>query len=153
MRWEAFGAAALVVGCAGSSAPKAFKPTLEERVTASPSTVFQAAVKAVSDEGLPLREADPAGRVIQTDYVDMQTFDPLGASQYPASERLVRFRILIAANQEAAGSVIAIFGIYAPFRTGYSTSERNERAIPRDHPGMQLVRDLWADIQKSVGQQ
>jgi len=47
--------------------------------------------------------------------------------------------------------VIAIFGIYAPFRTGFSTSERNERAVPPDHPAMGLVRAMREDIAKSVG--
>ncbi|MDH5196815.1 MAG: hypothetical protein OEY20_06155, partial [Gemmatimonadota bacterium] len=82
---------------------------------------------------------------------DISSFDPMGSSQYPASERLVRFRILIGANPEGAGSVIAIFGIYAPFRSGFSTSERNERAVPRDHPAMGLVRSMRDAIAKSVG--
>jgi hypothetical protein len=89
--------------------------------------------------------------VIQTNYVDIASFDPMGSSQYPTNERLVRFRILIRANTEGAGSVIAIFGIYAPFRPGISTSERNERAVPSDHPAMRVVRDMRDAIAKSVG--
>lgn len=145
------GVALLVVGCVTSSSPKVLKPSLEEVMPASPSVVFQAALKAVTDQGLPLREAEPTTGVIQTNYVDMTSFDPMGSSQYPASERLVRFRILVAANQEGPGSVIAIFGIYTPFRTGFSTSERNERAVPRDHPAMGLVRDMREAIASSVG--
>jgi hypothetical protein len=143
--------ALLVVGCVTSSSPKVLKPSLEEVMPASPSVVFQAALKAVTDQGLPLREAEPTTGVIQTNYVDMTSFDPMGSSQYPTSERLVRFRILVAANQEGPGSVIAIFGIYTPFRTGFSTSERNERAVPRDHPAMGLVRDMREAIAASVG--
>ena len=66
-------------------------------------------------------------------------------------ERLVRFRVLVGANPEGAGSVIAIFAIYAPFRTGFSTSERNERAVPRDHPAMGMVRTMRDAIARSVG--
>jgi hypothetical protein len=117
----------------------------------SPSVVFQAALKAVTDQGLPLREAEPTTRVIQTDYVDMASFDPQGSAQYPTSERLVRFRVLVGPNPEAAGSVVAIFGIYAPFRTGFSTSERNERVVPRDHPAMKIVRAMRDAIAKSAG--
>ena len=144
------GVAVLVVGCV-TSGPKALKPSVQEVMPASRSVVFQAALKAVTDQGLPLREAEPTNGVIQTNYVDISSFDPMGSSQYPASERLVRFRILIGANPEGAGSVIAIFGIYAPFRSGFSTSERNERAVPRDHPAMGLVRSMRDAIAKSVG--
>jgi len=139
------------LGCFRPSAPKALKPSLEEVLPASASVVYQAALKAVTDQGLPLREADPATRVIQTDYVDISSFDPMGASQYPGSERLVRFRLLVGSNPQGAGSVIAIFGIYAPFRTGFSTSERNERAVPRDHPAMGVVREMRDAIAKSAG--
>ena len=145
------GVAILLAACVSSSGPKPLKPSLEETFPAEQAVVYQAALKAVTDKGLPLREAAPDTRVIQTDYVDIASFDPLGASQYPASERLVRFRILIAPSQEGPGSAVAIFGIYAPFRTGYSTSERNERAIPRDHPAMGMVRDIRETIAKATG--
>jgi hypothetical protein len=143
--------AVLVAGCVGSSGPKALKPSVEEVMPASPAVVFQAAVKATTDQGLPLREAEPSTRVIQTDYVDISSFDPMGSSQYPPSERLVRFKVLVSPDPKGAGSVIAIFGIYAPFRTGYSTSERNERAVPRDHPAMGVVREMRDAIAKAVG--
>jgi hypothetical protein len=145
------GAAVLALGCAGARGPRAIKPAIEEHVAATPAAVFQAAVKAVTDQGLPLREADPVQRVVQTNYVDIQTFDPLGAAQYPVAERLVRFRILVATDPQGPGSVVALVAVYAPFRTGFSTSERNERAIPRDHPGMKVARDIWADIQAAAG--
>lgn len=150
MRRLRIGAVLLVAGCV-SSGPSTLKPSVEETMSASPTVVFQAALQAVTDQGLPLREAEPSTRVIQTNYVDVASFDPLGAAQYPASERLVRFRVLVAPNPEGAGSMIAIFGIYAPFRTGYSTSERNERAVPRDHPAMAIVRMIRDDIIKAVG--
>jgi len=151
MRLAFPGAVVLLAGCVGSSGPKTLKPSLEEVMPASPSVVFQAAVKAVTDQGLPLREAEPTTRVIQTDYVDISSFDPMGSSQYPPSERLVRFKLLIGSAPESPGSVVAIFGIYAPFRTGFSTSERNERAVPRDHPAMGIVREMRDAIAKSVG--
>lgn len=150
MRLLVPGVAVLVVGCV-TSGPKALKPSVEEVMPASPSVVFQAALKAVTDQGLPLREAEATNGVIQTNYVDISSFDRMGASQYPASERLVRFRVLIGTNPNGPGSVIAIFGIYAPFRAGISNSERNERAVPRDHPAMSVVRDMRDAIAESVG--
>jgi len=118
---------------------------------ATAAVTYQAALEAVTNQGLPLREADLSTRAIQTDYVDVASFEPLGASQYPAAERMVRFRVLVGPNPQGPGSVVAIFGIYAPFRLGISTSERNERAIPHDHPAMSLVHRIRDDIAKAVG--
>lgn len=151
MRTVLVGAAILLTGCV-SGKPRALQPSLEEVFPASTPVVFQAALKAVTDQGLPLREAEPTTRVIQTSYVDVATFLPLEASVYPTSERQVRFRIVVAPSQEATGSVVAIFGLYAPFRSGYSTSERNERTVPRDHPAMTLVRRIRESIAATVGQ-
>lgn len=151
MRLVLPGVAVLVAGCVGSTGPKALTPSVEEVMPVSPAVLFQAATRAVTDQGLPLREADPSTRVIQTDYVDIASFDPADAAQYPSSERLVRFRVLVGPNPRGAGSVVAIFGIYAPFRTGFSTSERNERTIPRDHPAMTIVRAMRDAIAKSAG--
>jgi hypothetical protein len=145
------GAAVVLAACVRSSAPKTLAPSVEQTVPGAPDLTFQAALSAISAQGLPLREADPTSRVIQTNFVDMAEYDPHGASQYPASERAVRFKILIAPNPNGPGSAIAIFGLYSPFRTGYVTSERNERTIPKDHPGMTVVRHLRDDIVKAVG--
>jgi hypothetical protein len=150
MRLLLAGAAVLTAACVGPST-RTIRPSVEEVMSSSPSLAFQAALKAVTDQGLPLREAEPSTRVIQTDYVDISSFDPMGASQYPGTERLVRFRVLVGPNPKGAGSMVAIFGLYAPFRTGFSTSERNERAIPRDHPAMAVVRRIRDDIAKAAG--
>jgi hypothetical protein len=150
MRPVLVGAVILLAGCV-SGKPRALKPSVEEVFQATPTAVFQAALKAVTDQGLPLREAEAATRVIQTNYVDIAGFDPIGAQSYPSAERLVRFRILVAPSQEGAGSVVAIFGLYTPFPTGVSTSDRNEREIPRDHPAMALVRRVRDAIATTVG--
>jgi hypothetical protein len=145
------GAAAVLVACVHSSAPKTLAPSIEQTVKAIPDVTFQAALRAVSNQGLPLREADPTSRVIQTEFTDMAQYDPHGSTQYPESERLVRFKILIAPNPKGIGSSIAIFGIYSPFTVGFATSQRNERTIPKDHPGMTVVKKLRDDIVKAVG--
>lgn len=151
MRRTVVGAAVLLSGCV-SGAPRPVKPALEEVFPPTTAVVYQAALKAVTDQGLSLREADPTSRVIETSYVDMASFQPLESSVYPTTERQVRFRVVVAPSQDATGSVVAIYGLYAPFRSGYSTSERNERAIPRDHPGMMLVRSIRDAIAATLGQ-
>lgn len=150
MRHLVVGAAVALAACV-HSAPKTLAPSIEETVNGTPDATFQAALQSVSNQGLPIREADPASRVIQTEYVDMSQYDPQGASQYPASERVVRFKVLIAPNPNGPGSSVAIFGVYSPFTIGFATSERNERTIPKDHPGMRIVRRIRDDIVKAVG--
>jgi hypothetical protein len=150
VRYLVVGAAVVLAACV-HSAPKTLAPSIEETVNGTPDATFQAALQSVSNQGLPIREADPASHVIQTEYVDMSQYDPQGAAQYPASERVVRFKILIAPNPNGPGSSVAIFGLYAPFTIGFATSERNERTIPKEHPGMKIVRRIRDDIVKAVG--
>lgn len=145
------GVVLLAAGCVRSGGPRTLTPSVEEVMPATPAVVFQAALKAVTDQGLPIREASEGTRVIQTDYVDVSSFDPAGSALYPANERLVRFRVLVSPDPQGRGAAVAIFGIYAPFRTGFSTSERNERAIPRDHPAMVVVRRIRDDVAKAAG--
>jgi hypothetical protein len=151
MRRALAAAAILLTGCV-TSGPRPVKPSLEEAFPSAPAVVYQAALRAVTNQGLPLREADAGNRVIETSYVDMAQFYPIESSAYPTTERQARFRVVVAPSQEATGSVVAIFGLYAPFRSGYSTSERNEREIPRDHPGMTLIRSIRDAIAAAVGQ-
>lgn len=150
MRYLVVGAAVALAACV-HSAPKTLVPSIEETVKGTPDATFQAALRSVSNQGLPLREADPTSRVIQTEYVDMTEYDRQVSSQYPAAERVVRFKVLIAPNPNGPGSSVAIFGVYSPFRIGFATSERNERTIPKDHPGMVIVRRIREDIVKAVG--
>jgi len=150
-RWPAWVAILVIAGCVKSSGPRQLKPQVEETFNATPAVVYQAALKAITDQGLPLREAEPSAMVIQTNYVDVISYDPLAASQYPTAERQVRFRVMVAPDQTGSGAVLAVIGLYAPLRTGYSTSERNEREIPRDHPAMVIIRRIQSDVQAAVG--
>lgn len=144
-------AAALGLACSsGRSRPIA--PSAEEVVAARPAVVHAAAVGAITDLGLPLRFLDESAGIIETDYVDILMFRP-DATQYTPAERLVRFRIAVAAHESGPASRLTVFALYAPFRTGLSNVRRGERAIPRDHPGMDLVRRMVQRVQKSAGGQ
>jgi hypothetical protein len=125
-------------------------PAAEEVVPARPGVVHAAALSAVTDLGLPLRLVDAAAGVVETDYVDILAFRP-DATQYSPPERLVRFRIVVAAHESGPASRLTVYGLYAPFRTGLSNVRRGERAIPRDHPAMDLVRRMVQHVQKSAG--
>ncbi|MDH3496462.1 MAG: hypothetical protein OER21_06850 [Gemmatimonadota bacterium] len=142
-------AAVTVAACVRTGA-RPVAPVLEEVIRGRPAVTFAAALQAVTDKGLPLRQSDLDAGLIETNYVDLASYDPLGAGDYPVAERQVRFRLVIAPDTASIGSRVAIFVVYTPFRTGISTSERNERAIPRDHPGMAIARELRDRTKRSV---
>jgi hypothetical protein len=149
MTYRLLAAGALALGCY-SGKPRPVPPVAEEIVAARVSVTHAAAVRAVTDLGLPLRFADEATGAIETDYVDVTTYRP-DAAQYPAPERHVRFRIVVAPHEDAPASRLTVFALYSPYRTGLSNVRRGERALPRDHPGMDLVRRIVTQVQKSAG--
>ena len=137
------------LGCARiRQAPLA--PAAQAVVPASVSVTFVAARQAIVNLGLPLQQADQATGFLETNYVDVATFQP-EASQYPPAERAVRYRIVVTPNAEGPGSRVAIYAVYIPFANAMGDTKRNERAIPRDHPGMELVRRMMDDIKKVTG--
>lgn len=138
-------------GCVKSGTPRPVAPVLEQVLPATPDVVYAAALKAVGDEGLPVRISDFRSGRVETEYVDIASYYPLESSQYPDLERLVRFRLIAIPNPQGPGTKVSIFAVYQPFRTGYSAGERNERAIPRDHPGMTLARKLEERTKRAVG--
>jgi hypothetical protein len=144
-------AACAVGGCVTSRTPRPIAPVIDEVLPATPDVVYAAALKAVGDEGLPLRFHDVATAQIETEYVDIATYAPGESIQYPTPERLVRFRVVAVQNPQGPGTRLSIFALYQPFRTDYSDSERNARSIPRDHPGMTVARKLVERIKKAVG--
>jgi hypothetical protein len=137
--------------CVKSATPKPIAPVIDEVLQARPDVVYAASLKAVGDEGLPLRFHDVGTSRIETEYVDIASYAPGESIQYPTPERLVRFRIVAVQNPQGAGTRLSIFAMYQPFRTDYSNAERNARSIPRDHPGMAMARKLLERTKKAVG--
>jgi hypothetical protein len=133
-----------------SRTPRPIAPVIDEVLPATPDVVFAAALKAVGDEGLPLRLSDVAEGRVETEYVDIAGYAPGESSQYPTPERLVRFRIVAVQNPQGPGTRFSVFALYQPFRTDLST-ERNARSIPMDHPGMIVARRLLERTKKAVG--
>ncbi len=126
---------------------RTIRPVAEELIQASERVTLTAALQAITDRGLPLRESNPDAGIIETDYVDMASYYQ-EATYYPFAERIVRFRVLVTDDPQSGDTRLAIQGIYSPFSTGLSNTRRNERAIPRDHPAMQLVRSLVDHIRE-----
>jgi len=135
------GAAACVSGTL-----RPVRPGAEFQVDASPPAALEVALGAVTALGLPLRLHDPEAGVVETNYTDIVQYYP-EASQFPLGERLVRFRLIVVLADTGYGSTVAIEARYSPFMTGGDDTSRNrERAIPRDHPAMEMVRELQAAI-------
>lgn len=135
--------ALLLAAC--SSGPRAPEPAaVEGLVNASVSVTLQASVEAIAEEGIPLDQFDPDTRFAQTGYFDIVTKLP-SARDYPASERLVRFRFLVSPDTLGRGSHLAIQALYQWSATGVY-SERNDRAVPRGHPGISYSRTLFERV-------
>ena len=136
----ALGAAACVSGTLRPVAPAA-----EFAVEGSPPRALDAVLSAVTSQGLSLRLHDPVAGVVETDYADIGEFYP-NSAQFPQAERLVRFRVIVIPAETGYGSQVAIEARYSPFAVGGSIERRRERAVPRDHPAMQLVAALQEAI-------
>lgn len=137
-----------MLGCRAGG-PRPLRPSAEEVVAARAPLVHAAAIRAVTDLGLPLRFTDPAAGVVETDYVDIASYRQ-DAIQYPTPERLVRLRIMAVPHEETPATRLTIFCVYAPFRSGLGDVRAAERAVPRDHPGMELVRRIVEQVRKST---
>jgi len=135
-----------VCGCVTSGSQN-IRPIAEEVIEASQRVLWTASLRALTNQGLPLRFSDPDEGIIETEYVDISQFQQ-AAAQYPSAERLVRFRFLLREDPEGEGTVLAVQGIYSPFRSGLSNTRRGERAVPRDHPAAGLIQRMVADARK-----
>lgn len=139
-------AVVLGLGCA-TGRTRSVPPAAEEVIAATSGVTHAAVVRAVTDLGLPLRLTDAVAGVVETDYVDVSSYEP-DAVSYPAGERRVRFRVLVAPDETDPASRLTVFAVYTPFRTGLSNVRRGERAIPSDHPAMDLVRRVVEEVRK-----
>lgn len=133
----------LLVACtSGRRAPE--PAAVEGLVNASVTVTLQASVEAIAQEGIPLDMFDPDGRYAQTGYFDIVTKLP-GARDYPANERIVRFRFLVSPDTLGRGSHLAIQALYQWSSTGFY-SKRNDRAVPKGHPGVSYSRTLFERV-------
>lgn len=124
------------------SGPRPPEPAaVEGLVDAAVNVALQASVDAIAQEGLPLDKFDPESRYAQTGYFDIVTKLP-EARTYPSAERIVRFRFLVSPDTLGRGTHLAIQALYQPFATGVY-SERNDRAVPKGHPGITFARRLF----------
>ena len=142
------GAAVVAVAGCVSSGPRPVPPSAEEIIDARLPVARSAALRAVTNLGLPLRTSEASGQV-ETNYVDIASYRP-AANQYPQAERLVRFIVSVRQDPNGSGSEVAIRALYNPFRTGLSDTRRGERGVPRSHPAMEVVEELMREIRTAA---
>lgn len=132
---------AVALGACVKSGPQPIPPAAEEDVQASVRVTEAAALKAVTDLGLPIEINQPG--LIETRYFDIVSYRP-EADVYPRSERLVRFRVIVTPDSSRAGAHLAVLSMYSPFTmgSGRTVSRRDERPTPRDHPANDLVDEI-----------
>jgi hypothetical protein len=133
-------------GAPGHPTPRRAQVTLHSLVDAAVQPTLRAAVRALGNEGLTLRQADEDAGVVETEYFDLATVDPHSES-YPDEQRTVRLRITVAADTLGRGSVVDLVALYQPFQIGLG-GRNNERPVPRDHPAVQYARKVMEEIAK-----
>ena len=81
-------AAVLLAACTtGTPTPQPM--ALEGVINESTAIVYQAAIAALADEGIPLRLTDPDARLVESNYVNLETYFPGSMEMYPSRERNV----------------------------------------------------------------
>lgn len=144
----------LVLAACKPGAPRPFPLAADEAIHAPMEVVYQAALASFTEQGLPLRVNDAEHGVLESDYFDVTQYRQEEASSYPPNERLVRIRILVGPDTtRAASSRVGIQALYSPFSDDpTNTTRRSERAVPKGHPAMEIVKAIVTGIkQKTAG--
>jgi hypothetical protein len=136
------GVGLLVLAACHPGAPRPLPLAADEVIKAPPDVVYQAALAAFTDQGLPLRSNDPEHGVLESEYFDVSQYRQ-EAIDYPPNERFARLRVLVGPDtSRMEGSRIGVQAIYSPFSDPTAVARRSERAIPKGHPAMEIVKSI-----------
>jgi hypothetical protein len=136
------GAGLLVLAACRPGTPRPMALAADEAIKAPPNVVYQAALAAFTDQGLPLRSNDAEHGVLESEYFDVSQYRQ-EAVDYPPNERFARLRVLVGPDTTRMdGSRIGIQAIYSPFSDPTTVARRSERAIPKGHPAMEIVKAI-----------
>lgn len=149
MRIAAAVVALSLVACRPGQGPRPVTAIVDELITANTTATFEATLRAFTDEGFPLRISDAARHTVETDYFDI-TGHRMEAAQYPRQERFVRFRGIASVDSAGRGTHLVIQVLYAPFARELDMMRRNERSVPRDHPGALVAISVAEKIKDAV---
>lgn len=149
MKWWVAGLFALAACKPGAPHPVAI--AAEETIDQPREVVYQAALQALSDQSLPIRSTDPDNGVLESDYFDVAQYERDATNSYTPSERMIRITITVGLDTiKVQDAHIAIRAMYAPFSDPEGQTKRSERAIPKSHPGMEVVKALMADVKNKT---
>ena len=147
-RWWV-GAALLTLAACRPGAPRPIPMAFDEVLKAPQNVVFQTMLQEFADQGLPLRSAQPDPGILETDYFDVSQFRQ-GAQDYPPNERLVRIRVLVGPDSVSLGTRMGVQVIYTPFGDPMGSTRRGERAVPKNHPVMEMVKAMVEDLKNKT---
>lgn len=133
-----------------SGAPFRDRPAaVKSLVNASVHVTLRAVVRAIADEGLSLRLVDEERGIVESEYFDVATVEPL-ADRYPPAEREVRYTFSVQPDTLGRGSRVALFALYQPYRLGGPQGRGNERTVPRDHPAVSFAKKLMERVERTA---
>ncbi|HEY2825492.1 MAG TPA: hypothetical protein VGI83_08110 [Gemmatimonadales bacterium] len=132
-------------------APHPVALAADEALKAPPNVVYDAALATFTEFALALKSNDPERGVLESEYFDVTTVRP-EARDYPDAERFIRIRVLVGPDTlHASGSRLGVQAIYSPFGDPTAgTTRRSERAIPKSHPGMEVVKALVESVKQKT---
>ena len=125
-------------------APHPVALAADEALKAPPSVIYDAALATFTELGLALKSTDAEHGVLESEYFDVTQIRP-EARDYPPAERLIRIRVMVGPDTtRAEGARFGVQAIYSPFgdANAGATSRRSELAVPKGHPGMEVVKTL-----------
>lgn len=134
---------AAAVGLACYRAPARTQPLAGALVAATSRSVAQAteaALAALSDDGIAIEQFRPDTGLVESAWFDVALLER-AAIDYPAEERVVRFRFLAVADS-AAGRTRIYLETLERFSIDPLGGRRRQRLVPGDHPAMELARRL-----------
>jgi hypothetical protein len=130
--------------------PRPIPVAAEETIDQPTTVVYQAALQAFADQSLPIRSTDPDKGVLESEYFDVGQFER-EVSGYTPAERSIRIRVMVGLDSvRVQDAHIAMQAIYSPFSDPESQTKRSERAIPKSHPGMEIVKALMAAVKEKT---
>jgi hypothetical protein len=108
--------------------------------------VLDAAVRAVTDEGIGLEMVDERRGFVESAFVDVgslrPTLDVIGLS---AEERRIKFQFR--ALPTFGGTRLIAEAIYRPLP---GSDRAMERMVPEDHPGRRVLADMLGRIEERL---
>ena len=106
------------------------------------NAVLNAAVKAITDRGLNVRQVDREHGTVESDFFDISAVrSDIDAGMAVGVERTIRFRFRVIPSFGA----LSLYG-EAVYQLGSFGGRASERMVSEDHPARPVLAEMFEDI-------